>query len=367
MGYSRFDATTRHRPAWNAGKNVGTKRPLTQKQIWAAKNVSQDNLHLRVPVWITCMSFQNPVRDSFDGDSSVFYTGTAYRHVRMYDMKAGQQPTASLEIGPDFRVSAIQPAKGGDSDRLLYVADTSGSLTQWDLRTQRRVHTLKGAAGSIREMTLSEDGQQLACVGLDRFLRVYDTSSNKLTSSIYLKNRLNTCVFVAGHVAAPPKEVAVKAAKKSAEGARVDNEVDEDMLHELGDSSDEEEEEEEEEVGEEVEGSDEEVEGEEESGDEEDEEEQGSGEDSEGEGEEEDGSEEGSEGDEEGSADEGSDEEGSGSNDEGSEESEEEEVVTTFKWGGSSKAAAPAPAAAASKSKAVRPAPISAPAKKARR
>ena len=37
MGYSRFDAATRHRPAWNAGKNVGTKRPLTQKQIWAIR------------------------------------------------------------------------------------------------------------------------------------------------------------------------------------------------------------------------------------------------------------------------------------------------------------------------------------------
>ena len=37
MGSSRFDAVTRHRPAWNAGKNVGTKRPLTQKQIWAIR------------------------------------------------------------------------------------------------------------------------------------------------------------------------------------------------------------------------------------------------------------------------------------------------------------------------------------------
>ena len=37
MGHSRYDGVTRHRPAWNAGKNVGTKRPLTQKQIWAIR------------------------------------------------------------------------------------------------------------------------------------------------------------------------------------------------------------------------------------------------------------------------------------------------------------------------------------------
>lgn len=33
MGHSQFDDAIRERAAWNAGKNVGTKRPLTQKQI----------------------------------------------------------------------------------------------------------------------------------------------------------------------------------------------------------------------------------------------------------------------------------------------------------------------------------------------
>ena len=37
MGYSEFDPATQSRAAWNAGKAVGTKRPLTQKQIWAIR------------------------------------------------------------------------------------------------------------------------------------------------------------------------------------------------------------------------------------------------------------------------------------------------------------------------------------------
>lgn len=37
MGYLRFDSTIQGRVAWNAGKNVGTKRPPTQKQIWAIR------------------------------------------------------------------------------------------------------------------------------------------------------------------------------------------------------------------------------------------------------------------------------------------------------------------------------------------
>lgn len=37
MGYSQHDPVMQCRPAWNAGKSVGTKRPLTQKQIWAVR------------------------------------------------------------------------------------------------------------------------------------------------------------------------------------------------------------------------------------------------------------------------------------------------------------------------------------------
>ena len=37
MGYSNYDSAGLGRAAWNAGKTVGTKRPLTQKQIWAIR------------------------------------------------------------------------------------------------------------------------------------------------------------------------------------------------------------------------------------------------------------------------------------------------------------------------------------------
>lgn len=37
MGHSQFDPAMQNRPAWNAGRMVGAKRPLTQKQIWAVR------------------------------------------------------------------------------------------------------------------------------------------------------------------------------------------------------------------------------------------------------------------------------------------------------------------------------------------
>ena len=37
MGYSKYDPAMERQTPWNAGKSVGTKRPLTQKQIWAIR------------------------------------------------------------------------------------------------------------------------------------------------------------------------------------------------------------------------------------------------------------------------------------------------------------------------------------------
>ncbi len=37
MGISKYDPAALGRPAWNAGKQVGVKKPLKQRQIWAVR------------------------------------------------------------------------------------------------------------------------------------------------------------------------------------------------------------------------------------------------------------------------------------------------------------------------------------------
>ncbi len=37
MTYSHLDPAMQNRVSWNAGRTVGTKRPLTQKQVWAIR------------------------------------------------------------------------------------------------------------------------------------------------------------------------------------------------------------------------------------------------------------------------------------------------------------------------------------------
>ena len=37
MGISQYDPGALGRPAWNAGKQVGVKKPLKQRQIWEVR------------------------------------------------------------------------------------------------------------------------------------------------------------------------------------------------------------------------------------------------------------------------------------------------------------------------------------------
>lgn len=163
------------------------------------------------------------------GSDAQFVTGTGYRHVRLYDIKASQQPVVSIETNKEHRVTTVQPMMHhttsarrdtsqtspptGTDPRAqtpveVVVGYSSGLTELWDLRMQRRVKTLRGASGSIRCSTLSASGTAVANVGLDRFLRVYDVKANRssthpagyertsrIVHSCYLKSRLNSCLL----------------------------------------------------------------------------------------------------------------------------------------------------------------------------
>lgn len=60
MGYSQYDFAMQGRAAWNSGKTVGTKRPLTQKQIWAIRFFLDREGRLRdraLSIWRSTTSF----------------------------------------------------------------------------------------------------------------------------------------------------------------------------------------------------------------------------------------------------------------------------------------------------------------------
>ena len=109
MGHTRYEPATRARPAWNAGKTVGTKRPLTQKQIWALRFFLEREGRLRD-------------RALFD-----LAIDSKLRGCDLVKLKIG-----ALVSGPDIRTRAIViQQKTGRPVQFEITADVRASLLVW--------------------------------------------------------------------------------------------------------------------------------------------------------------------------------------------------------------------------------------------
>lgn len=105
------------------------------------------------------------------------------------------------------------------------------------MRNLRKKSTLKGAAGSIRDIKLSSDGNLVGAVSLDRFLRIYSSGSTayELENSVYLKNRLTSCLIFNGN-----DDTDFDGSESDADDQESDgNDINDDHVEEYNDSSDE--------------------------------------------------------------------------------------------------------------------------------
>jgi ribosome biogenesis protein NSA1 len=158
----------------------------TQRKIWSAKNVPDDKLQLRVPIWITAITHIND-------NPHLIATGTGHKHLRVYDTNVNySQPICTIDYSEEYHITSIASSKDGNG---IYLADTSGGLHLYDRRKLKRISTYHGYAGSIRDIKVSSDGNYIAAVGLDRYVRIFDnngnSSTNKEEACIFLRNRLN--------------------------------------------------------------------------------------------------------------------------------------------------------------------------------
>ena len=118
MGHAQYDPATHRRPVWNAGKTVGTKRPLTQKQIWAVRFFLDRKGRLRD-------------RALFDLAIDSKLRGCDLVKIRIGD----------LVSGPDIRTRAIVvQQKTGRPVQFELTADVRASLLAWLERRGGTVH-----------------------------------------------------------------------------------------------------------------------------------------------------------------------------------------------------------------------------------
>lgn len=174
--------------------------------VWKARNVANDFLSLRQPIFVNRLAFLHPETDSVSSGALVV-VGTGHKQVRLYDTRVSstKKPIVNLEVG-DYRVSGLvcESTGAGATDVKVGVGDTAGNMTIWDLSLGRRLWTLDGGNSSVRDMQFApqevvvEGGGDdvagvnagvLCSIGLDRRLRVFNLEKRKLLRNVYLKSR----------------------------------------------------------------------------------------------------------------------------------------------------------------------------------
>lgn len=109
MGISQYDPAARSRPAWNAGKQVGVKRPLKVKQIWLIRFF---------------LDREGRMRDRALFDLAI---DSKLRGCDLVKMRIG-----SLDSGPAIRSrSMVIQQKTGRPVQFEITADTRASLLAW--------------------------------------------------------------------------------------------------------------------------------------------------------------------------------------------------------------------------------------------
>jgi len=109
MGISLYDPAAKGRPAWNAGKQVGVKRPLKVKQIWLIRFF---------------LDREGRMRDRALFDLAI---DSKLRGCDLVKMKIG-----SLVSGPAIRTrSMVIQQKTGRPVQFEITADTRASLLAW--------------------------------------------------------------------------------------------------------------------------------------------------------------------------------------------------------------------------------------------
>ncbi|XP_045168538.2 WD repeat-containing protein 74-like [Mercenaria mercenaria] len=185
----------------------------TGTPIFQAKNVRNDWLNLRVPVWVTGINFL--------GENKIV-TSTGHHQVRVYDTNVQRRPVLDMTFD-EYPITAMSPC----SDFQVIVGNTQGSMGLLDIRKGKLVHRFKGFAGGIRSIQCHSSLPFVASCGLDRFFRVHDINTKELVHKMYLKSRLN-CLLMSKYDWCKDNEESEEILEKDSEIVNSDKEENDD-------------------------------------------------------------------------------------------------------------------------------------------
>ncbi|BFY96973.1 hypothetical protein BsWGS_00013 [Bradybaena similaris] len=158
--------------------------------VFCAKNVRNDWLNLRVPVWVT--------RTEFLPGTNKVMTSTGYSQIRLYDPSSPQRrPVIEIQLddkGHKYPITAL--AGRSDSQLQVVVGTTVGTLALADLRKKAIVKQYKaGTGGGIVDLKCHPSSPTFASGGIDGYIHWFDLNTSKKVHSMYLHSPINCLLF----------------------------------------------------------------------------------------------------------------------------------------------------------------------------
>lgn len=184
----------------------GRENPLklwdlnTQKNIFMSKNIPHDELQLRVPIWVSDMTFLS---------NSEIVTASRYDNICYYDTRAQRRPVTRIQFD-DATYSCVSSCY---NDKLIAAGGGKGLVQVIDVRKPGKIlHKYKGSVGAVKDIACDKNLPFMFTVSLDRRLRIYDINQPRLLEETYLVSSLN-CVLI--------KQFNVKTEKEEVESNEV--------------------------------------------------------------------------------------------------------------------------------------------------
>jgi len=184
---------------------------------WSAKNVRNDEYNLKQPVWVSDLQFLDEQLRAPDLGFLVAIC-TRFHQVRVYDTRLSRRPIVNIEIGSSPLVSMVL----GASDSEVIFADSHGKVTSFSLDKCVSNGNFAGPTGSVLSLDVHRPAGEagiLACVGLDRFLRLFDMSTRASIGKIYCKTKMTSVLIVDGLLGSPAPPVSPPKRKKAKDGS----------------------------------------------------------------------------------------------------------------------------------------------------
>lgn len=156
--------------------------------VFKARNVPEDYLRLRVPVWVRATGIV-----SGTGNRPLVAVATGYHQVRLYDTRAQRRPVYSHSWG-ESSFTCLELTQDG---RYYLVGNAYGEIARIDLRKGEIVNKYHGFGGSVRSISSFTDDTSavFAACGLDRYVRVYRMEPPAVIYKKYLKLHCNSILI----------------------------------------------------------------------------------------------------------------------------------------------------------------------------